>query len=484
MESRLDLRLSQKLIMTPQLMQAIKLLQLSRLELTQALNQELLENPLLEDEAASEEDLALSDNAEKSKKDDDIQEKTETSEDNLIDNVDEFNLGWDDYYSDDKYEGMDLGYFTSSQEDKPSLEQTLAKRVDLTEHLLWQLRLSLSDKKDEEIGSMIIGNIDEDGYLRATVEELSGLLKANNADVERVLGLIQGFDPVGVGARGLKECLLIQVNQLGLKGTLVEDIILDHLEDIEKRNYQGIAKRFNVSLDDTVKAIKVIEGLEPKPGMAYSVSEPHYIVPDVFVVKSDDDYLIYLNEDGLPKLRISPFYRRLLRTKKDIPEGTLDYMEKKFKSALWFIKSVEQRNRTLYKVTESIVKFQKEFFDKGIDCLKPLVLRDVASDISMHESTISRATTHKYMFTPQGLFELKFFFRGGINKSDGNALSSFTVQQMIKGIVNSEDGKKPLNDQQIVERLKARNVMISRRTVAKYRKEMNISSTNTRRRFV
>lgn len=483
MESRLDLRLSQKLIMTPQLQQAIKLLQLSRLELSQALSIELLENPLLEDEIIADDDMIPSENAEKEKKDDYVQESPDVEKEGSAEGADEFNFIWEDYYGDDKNEGRDAGYYPSSQEEMPSYDQTLSRPVDLTEHLLWQLRLSTSDKRDEEIGTMIIGNIDEDGYLRASVDELSRLLNVSNEDIEGIIKLIQGFDPIGICARDLKECLLIQAAQLELKETLVEDIILNHLEDIEKRNYQKIAKRVNVPIDEIVKAVKVIEGLEPKPGRAYSVSEPHYIVPDVFVVKSDGDYLIYLNEDGLPKLRISPFYRRLLRAKRDVPEPTLDYMEKKFKSAIWFMKSIEQRNRTIYRVAESIVKFQREFFDKGIEHLKPLVLRDVAADISMHESTISRATTNKYMFTPQGIFELKYFFSTGISKGDGNVMSSLSVQQMIKEIVSDEDGKKPLNDQQIAERLKAKNINISRRTVAKYRKGMNISATTMRKRM-
>ena len=483
MESRLDLRLSQKLIMTPQLQQAIKLLQLSRLELSQALSQEMLENPLLEDEIIADDDMIPSESAEKEKKDEYVQENSDVEKEGSADGTDEFNFIWEDYYGDNRNEGRDAGYFPSSQEEMPSYDQTLSKQVDLTEHLLWQLMLSVSDKRDEEIGRMIIGNIDDDGYLRATVDEISSLLNVSNEDIERLIKLIQGFDPIGVCARDLKECLLIQVQQLELKETLVEDIILNHLEDIEKRNYQKIAKKINVPIDEIAEAIKVIEGLEPKPGRAYSVSEPHYIIPDVFVVKSDEGYLIYLNEDGLPKLRISPFYRRLLRVKRDVPEPTLDYMEKKIKSAIWFMKSIEQRNRTIYKVAESIVKFQREFFDKGIEHLKPLVLRDVAEDISMHESTISRATTNKYMFTPQGIFELKFFFSTGISKGDGNVMSSLSVQQLIKEIVNDEDGKKPLNDQQITERLKVKNINISRRTVAKYRKGMNISATTMRKRI-
>ena len=483
MESRLDLRLSQKLIMTPQLQQAIKLLQLSRLELSQALSIELLENPLLEDEIIADDDMIPSESAEKEKKDDYIQENSDVEKDGSAEGTDEFNFIWEDYYGDNRNEGRDAGYFPSSQEEMPSYDQTLSRPVDLTEHLFWQLRLSTSDNKDEDIGTMIIGNIDDDGYLRATSDELSRLLNVSNEDIERLIKLIQGFDPIGVCARDLKECLLIQAEQLELKETLVEDIILNHLEDIEKRNYQKIAKKINVPIDEIIKAVKVIEGLEPKPGRAYSVSEPHYIIPDVFVVKSDGDYLIYLNEDGLPKLRISPFYRRLLRAKRDVPEPTLDYMEKKFKSAIWFMKSIEQRNRTIYRVAESIVKFQREFFDKGIEHLKPLVLRDVAADISMHESTISRATTNKYMFTPQGIFELKYFFSTGISKGDGNVMSSLSVQQMIKEIVNDEDGKRPLNDQEIAERLKAKNINIARRTVAKYRKGMNISATTMRKRI-
>ncbi|MDC4223365.1 MAG: RNA polymerase factor sigma-54 [Candidatus Manganitrophus sp.] len=309
-------------------------------------------------------------------------------------------------------------------------------------------------------------------------------VSARVESVEKVLKVIQGFDPTGVGARDLKECLLIQTAQLGLSGSLVDAVIKDHLEDLEKKRYQNIAKCCNVTLQEVLHASKVIEHLEPKPGRPFTSSENLHIIPDVFVVKSEGKYVVLLNDDGLPKLKISPFYRSLLRSKETVAETTKTYLEEKFRSALWLVRSIEQRNRTIQLVAESIVNFQYEFMEKGISCLKPLILKQVADDISMHESTVSRVTTNKYMFTPQGIFELKFFFNSSLPRVGNGAenLSSIAVREMIRKMVLEEDPVHPLKDQEIVERLKQNDVDIARRTVTKYRAWLKIPPASRRKR--
>lgn len=460
MKARLDLKLTQKLIMTPQLQQAIKLLQLSRLELNQVIDQEMMENPLLED-VASEEDASPASDGEAEKKEEETPEKAE-----------ELDLKWEDYYVDEDRDEAG-SYSAASTEERPSYDQTLTKPTSLEDHLLWQLGLSSVKQREKEIGMVLIGNVDENGYLSTPLEEIAASVGVSLESVEKVLKIIQSFDPAGVAARNLKECLLIQIGQLGLAGSLVEIIARDYLEDLEKKRYQNIAKCCNMSIQEVLQASKVIEHLEPKPGRPFYSAENLYIIPDVFVVKSEGKYVILLNDDGLPKLKISSFYRTLLRSKENVADNTKTYLEEKFRSALWLVRSIEQRNRTIHLVAESIVKFQYDFMEKGISYLKPLILKQVADDISMHESTVSRVTTNKYMYTPQGIYELKFFFNSSLprvgNGSDTDNLSSIAVREMIRKMVSEEDPSRPLKDQEIVDRLKEDDVEIARRTVTKYR---------------
>ena len=475
MKTRLDLRLTQKLIMTPQLQQAIKLLQLSRLELTQIVSQELLENPLLDELTDLEETVE-----EKKSEEDERTEETATDAAET-----ELSSQWEEYIGDIQRENKETEYPSAAGDEPPSYEQTLTRPPSLSEHLLWQLRLSVATPRDVEIGKSIIGNIDEDGYLRISVEELATLTEAKKDEVERALTLVQSFDPLGVGARDLRECLLIQLEQLGLKGSLAEAIVANHLKEIETRRFQDIVKALGVSLEEVLAVVKIIQALEPKPGRPFLTDEAQIIIPDIFVVKSDDGYVVVLNDDGLPKLRISPYYQKLLLEKKQVPDATRNYLEGRFRSAIWLVRSIEQRNRTICKVAQSIVKFQREFLEKGVDYLKPLVLRQVADDISMHESTISRVTTNKYMHTPQGIFELKYFFNSSLSRSGefGGEVSSVTVREIIRQMVSQEDPKNPLKDQEIVQRLKNQHIEIARRTVAKYRVELKIPQAS-RRRYV
>jgi len=477
MKPRLELRMSQKLVMTPQLQQAIKLLQLSKLELDQVITQEMVENPVLEDGALE------------TPEEEEVRSAAEGEDGNRVESPEkkeEFDLKWEEYYLDDDRDEGWSGSKAAMDEERPSFEQTLAKTTSLVDHLLWQLGLSPFTEKEKEIGTAIIGEIDENGYLETPIEEIAASINASSKSIQEVLTVIHTFDPVGVGARDLKECLLIQVKHLQLSDTLVETLIEDYLPDLEKKRFHLIAKACDVPVEDVVAAARVIEHMEPKPGRPYFSSENAYIIPDIYVVKSEGKYVVMLNDDGLPKLKISPYYKTLLRSKGDITSSTKTYLEEKFRSALWLVRSIEQRNRTIQLVGESIVKFQEEFLDKGVRYLKPLILRQVADDISMHESTVSRVTTNKYMHTPQGIYELKYFFNSslpGIGEGVEN-LSSIAVREMIRKMVEEEDPSRPLKDQEIVERLKKQDVAIARRTVTKYRSWLNIDPANRRKRPV
>ena len=491
MEARLELKLAQKLIMTPQLQQAIKLLQLSRLELAQTLAQELVENPVLEEAALEQADEAPeADEAEAALLPTPMPSETAApepvteGETELKSELEQVGPGWDEYL-DEMSDGRDYGTLEPDESDRPSYDQTLTRMPTLSDHLLWQLRLSTSDPALLRAAEVVIGNIDDDGYLRSTVDELAPDARVAVPVMEQAVRLVQNFEPLGVGARDLQECLLIQVRALGLTGTLVEKLVQDHLADLEKRRYPQIAKTLNVTQQDVMEASQIIvQDLEPKPGRPYAVGDTLYVVPDVYVIKIEERYIIQLNEEGVPRVRINPYYRRLLSQKESVDTTTRDYIEERLRSAQWLIKGMEQRNKTIYKVAESIVKFQLEFLEHGIGRLRPMVLKDVAEDISMHESTISRVTTNKYMHTPQGLYPMKFFFTTGFTTAGtGTEVSSLTVKDVIQKMVRDEDPAAPLKDQQIVEILKERGIDIARRTVAKYREELRIPPTSVRKRM-
>jgi RNA polymerase sigma-54 factor len=472
--------------MTPQLQQAIKLLQLSRLELQQSVSQELLENPVLEElppEAADEAGEAEGDappEVTQEKLQDSLPEPEVTGE--LKSDL-ELGPQWDEYLN-EMSDGRDYGNAEADDKELPSYDQTLTRLPSLNDHLMWQLRLSTSDPSLVKGGEWIIGNLDDDGYLRSPLEELAQQSGVSPSDMAHALELIQSFDPLGIAARTLQECLLIQIRQLDLQGTIVEKIVQGHLEDLEKRRYPNIAKVLNVTTQDVMEAAQIIiHDLEPKPGRPYIVADTHYVVPDVYVFKIEDHYVIQLNDEGLPRVRINPYYRKLLSRKDSVDKVTKEYIEDRMRSAQWLIKGMEQRNKTIYKVAESIVKFQGEFLDQGISQLKPMVLKDVAEDIAMHESTISRVTTSKHMHTPQGIFPMKFFFTTGFADGTGSEVSSLTVKDVIQKMVKEEDPAAPLKDQQIVDVLKARGIDIARRTVAKYREELRIPPTSVRKRL-
>ena len=485
LELRQSLGLAQQLVMTPQLQQAIKLLQLSRLELLETISQEMEENPVLEEgiEGESEQDDGSDGKSEQDEgRDAGKNEATEepppalpevTVEERARDDVDwetyltEYNTGW----AEPQYE----------ERDAPSFENITDTKTNLSSHLMWQLNMSSMNEVQQEIGTHIIGNLDENGYLDIPLEEISQITGHPLEKITETLPLIQTFDPVGVAARDARESLLIQARFQNLGGSIVEIIIMDHLKDLEDKKYDRITESLEVSIEEVTAAISVIQGLDPRPGRVYLNEEVIYITPDIYVFKVGNDYEIVQNEDGLPKLKINNYYKKILQNKDALSEDVNKYIKEKLRSAAWLIKSINQRQRTLFRVTESIVSHQREFLDKGITHLKPLVLRNVAEDIEMHESTVSRVTTNKYVYTPQGLFELKFFFNSSINTVDGNSLASESVKEHIRNIVKNEDKARPHSDKEIEKMMKGLNINVARRTVAKYRESMAILPSRKRR---
>ncbi len=487
----LQAKLQQKLILTPSLQQAIKLLPMSTLELADMLQQEITENPLLEEELERERADAASVSAEAAAPEGtsasevgsetqaaDESAKTEPEPEKSDDSLSE--IDYESFFSD----YLDEGYRPRTPYEVPELppiENTLSTTASLADHLEWQLRMTSMDEKSREIGEAIIGNIDEHGYLQATVEELREMGEYSAEDVEAALAVVQAFDPVGVGARDLKECLLLQLSQLDLGETPIKAMVADHLDHLQNHRFNEIAKAMKLPLDEVIHHCEIIRRLDPQPGSKFTTERSHYVTPDVYVVKVDGKYEIVLNEDRLPQLRISSVYRRMLENKSDDNQETREYVKDKLRSALWLIKSVDQRQKTIYKVANSIVRQQQEFLDNGLEHLRPLVLRDVAIDIGMHESTVSRVVSNKYIHTPQGVCEMKYFFHSGIASVGGDHVSSVTIKRRIRKIVEDENPKKPLSDSKIVKILEDEGLVLARRTIAKYREELRIPPSNQRK---
>lgn len=475
-ELRQQLKLTQQLIMTPQLQMAIKLLQLSRLELVEKIQQELEENPALDE---VQETLSPESAAEKAAADPEVSEQTKevTFEEKLNEDID-----WRNYI--EEYNSPGRMPVESEGRETPRFDSFISKKESLSDHLLWQFLMTSPDTASEKIGSLIIGNLTKDGYLDISLDDISETSGSHIEKVERVLAVLQSFNPIGVCARNLSECLLIQIERLGLgDNSLLTEIVKNHLHHLENKNYRLICKILKVRLDNVVAAVNVIKGLEPKPGREFSESDVQYITPDIYVYKSENDFVIVLNDDGLPKLQVNSYYKKAMTRGEKISAETKEYLQEKLRSAAWLIRSIHQRQKTIYKVMESILKFQRPFFEQGITHLKPMVLRDVAEDIEMHESTISRVTTNKYAYTPQGIFELKYFFNSSIKRIHGEAIASASVQDKIKKIIESENPKKPFSDSKMAEMLKDQNVDIARRTVAKYREMLGVLSSNKRKQF-
>ena len=478
LEIKLTQKLSQSLLMTPQLQQAIKLLQLGRLEYKEAIDQELLENPVLEE-------LVQEDSPRQDARNSDSETEQNAGGDSEEFNKNDSPVDWEDYlahFTDSRGSAMPKGSYESDE--RPSLEATLSRATNLSEHLLTQVRFTDIPAEDLPIVLHVIGNLDKNGLLCVADEELAEACQVELDRVQTVIEAVQALDPVGIAARDLPECLFLQLDHLGYGSSLAAKIVTTYIKELENRKYDQIAKAESVPVEEVYEAIKLIRTLEPRPAKDFADDDTRYVTPDIYVYKDAGEWVISLNEDGLPKLRVSPYYLELLQRQDDSKEvdPSKQYLTERLKAASWLIKSIHQRQQTIYRVTESIVKFQEAFLDHGIEYLKPLVLKEVADDIGMHESTVSRVTTNKFVHTPQGVFELKFFFSTGI-QSDNGSVSSSSVKEKIKNIIADEDPKKPISDQAIVEMLAAENVTIARRTVAKYRESLGILSSSKRKKL-
>ena len=458
MKLRMDMRLSQRLVMTPQLQQAIKLLQMSRLELAQTVSEYLVENPLLEEV----EGLGASE-------DDDVSPASLNPISQSID--------WQGWSS------IRQGRYTAPEDAVP-YNQRVETETTLEEHLLWQLNLSVLTAEERAIARLIIGNVDERGYLSCRLEDIVADASVSFDRAAVILRCVHGFDPPGVAARDLRECLLIQAEGIGLTHSLVWMIIDRFLSHLERKNYKAIAKSVGVGLHEVSHAVKIIEGMEPCPGRPFYHVENQAIVPDVIVVRFEGKWHVLRNDEGCPRIRIQPAYKALAAKGSVGSEETQTYLGKKMRSAQWLVRSLDQRNKTIIQVVESILKFQEPFFSKGRAYLKPLVLKQVADDVQVHESTVSRVTANKYLYSPHGIFSLKYFFPGSIART-GNEMRNVTpgaVREVIRKMIAEEDRDHSLSDQEIVNRLCQQSMTLARRTVAKYRTELHIAPANQRKR--
>lgn len=485
-QQKLHTKLVQKLILTPSLQQAIKLLQMTRMELETVVAQELEANPVLEEiEEEAEDEEPAGAVAEKA-----AAAEERTPELDSLPHATAEETGFEAYLGD---VWADDGFETGEWEHReaPPLENTLAREPDLYDHLLWQIHLSDFAPRERQIAEIVVGNLDPDGFLVASVEEMTRLGPQGEAEawsedeVRAVLQRVQRLDPPGVACRNLRESLLLQLDLDGEPAdTAPRRILSEFWELFLRRQYPQIARALGVPLPELEPAIERIKALETRPGRQYTNERVHYIEPDVHVLKVGDDYVIQLNEDGLPRLRVSRAYRRMLQDlrARGGQSDAQQYITEKMRSAVWLLKSLDQRQRTIYKVADSIVRQQREFLDSGLDFLRPMVLRDVAEDIGMHESTVSRVVSNKYMHTPRGLFPLKFFFHSGIDRDYGEDISSLTVKRKIKQLIEAEDPRHPLSDSELMRILNREGIQIARRTVAKYRDELSLPSSADRRR--
>ena len=486
LEQKLTLKLAQRLVMTPSLQQAIKLLQMTRMELQTVVAQELVENPVLEegDETFEQEDKEETPEATPEEK---------PSEDGELDHqesMDDIDL---DAYFNEYLEGGSAGPSIFEAREAPPLENTLTREPDLYDHLLWQLHLTEISSRQREISELIIGNLDPEGFLVATLEEIQEMGRQElqqeaytESEVREALILVQGFDPPGVACHDLKESLLHQLDSQGEPtDSLTRRVIQEVWDLFLRRQFQAIAREFGVKLSQLEPVVDKVRSLELRPGRKFSTERTHYVEPDVYITKISDKYVIVLNDDGMPRLRISNAYRNMLRKiKRDRGEAEArQFIKEKLRSAVWLIKSLDQRQRTIYKVSDSIVRQQRGFFERGIDYLRPMVLRDVADDIGMHESTVSRVVSNKYMHTPRGLYPMKFFFHSGIDREFGADISSLTVKRKIQHQIQEEDPRRPLSDSELTRVLQREGINIARRTVAKYRDELGIPSSTNRKQI-
>ena len=507
LEQKLSLKVTQKLVMTPSLQQAIKLLQMTRMELDHLLTQELVENPVLEDQREIREDEQTQE--EREAEQERLEKEQEKEKDDELDHEESMeNIDLEDFFG-DYWESS--GYASMSEHrESPPIENTLTRDADLYDHLLWQIHMADIEPRMRQIAEYVVGNLDPDGFLVATPEELRELGRHHDdgkpyyaAEVEEALAFVRDLDPPGVAWPDLRQSLLAQMrhdiaereeeaaegNGGSAGPTAAEELALaileDHWEGFLKRQFPAIAKKLGVALAELEPVVDLIKTYDTRPGRGFDSQRAVYIEPDVHVKRVSGDYVIQINDDGMPRLRVSRAYRRMLQKMKQ--EGkeadAQQFIKEKIRSAMWLIKSLDQRQRTIYKVANSIVKQQRAFLDHGIERLKPMVLRDVAEDIEMHESTVSRVVSNKYIHTPRGVYPMKFFFHSGIDREYGDNISSLTVKRKIEKLIEAENSKKPLSDSELMRILNREGIQIARRTVAKYRDELNIPSSTDRKKI-
>jgi len=469
----LDLRLTQRLALTPSLLQKIELLQLNKLELREMLNQELIENPVLEEvlEGESPREVSLEERApeEMPERGDERRERERDSFDEI-----DFPYFFEEY--------LDTGYRNREVEEveKPSFEAFLVRPPSLADHLEWQLALTELDPRTAEIAREIVGNLNQDGYLTVSLDEICQLAGCTLREAEDALRVVQKLDPVGVGARDLRECLMLQLDERGLKESLAWRIVQDHLALVEHRRFKEIAARTESSLEEVVAAVETIRRLAPAPGQKYNPERPTYVQPEVTITKIGGEFVILPNDDGMPQLRLSPAYRELLKSN-GISSETKSFLREKLRSAIDLLRSVSQRKQTIYKVCAAIVNRQREFLERGPSALRPMLIKDIANELGVHSSTVSRVVTNKYVDTPQGVMELRKFFTMGVESPDGEELSIVQVKLKIRQLIEGEDKSKPYSDNQLAQLLRKDNVFITRRTVAKYREQMQIPGSRERK---
>ena len=472
----LNLKVAQKQILTPGLVQMVSVLALNKLELREMINQEMVANPVLEELA---EDTPVPEDVQKKEAAD---KPVEPPADQGVvsgDNHDSFQeIDFGSFF--DNY--LDPGYRSPEAEviEKPSFENFLSQPASLSDHLEWQLSLSICSETVQESGHSIIGNLNEDGYVTATLEEIAQSGGHQLEDVQAALALVQEFDPLGVAARDLRECLLIQLRTLAPENTLAQHIVSEHLKQLQNKQYREIARALDRPVKSIERCVEVIRKLDPRPGQRYNRAETRLIEPDVTFAKMGEGYQVLMNEDGLPQLRLSRHYRRLLETSGTTRE-VRNYVKERFTSAIQLIKNIEQRKHTIIKVCEAIIRRQGEFLDKGIDTLRPMMIKEVAEEVGVHPSTVSRAVANKYAHTPQGVIELRFFFSEAVQGPSGGSTSLINLKRLVKRMIEEEDAGHPLTDDQIAQSLREKGICVTRRTVAKYREDMRIPSTHQRR---
>jgi RNA polymerase sigma-54 factor len=474
LQPKLNLRVAQKQILTPGLVQMVSVLALNRLELREMINQEIMANPVLEEVA--EEGTAAESYTDEAFLKKETEKVPETAAANPFD---EFDFGsFFGQYLDTGSERIASG--EHEEIEKPSFDKFLSSPASLTDYLMWQLSVSISSEQVRRIAESIIGNLDENGYLTATLDEIAQAADYSMEDVEEALTMVQEFDPPGVGARDLQECLLIQLKVIDPQNTLAQQIITDHLKLLQNNQMKEVARALNRPIELVKRAVDVIKRLDPKPGLRYNKTEPRLVEPDVQFRKVDGEWQVFINDDDLPQLRLSPTYRRLL-ARDAADRDVRSYVKERFTAAIQLMKNIEQRKHTIVRVCNSILRRQADYLDYGPDHLKPMMIKEVAEEVGVHPSTVSRAVANKYVHTPQGVLELRTFFSESVNGPQGSEMSLSSLKRRVKQMIEEEDTAHPLTDEQITKKLSDEGIHVTRRTVAKYREDLRIPSTHRRR---